>query len=157
MSNLPVRRSRVFLNALFHLSSNISITSNISTSFSTMHTLSLLTLVLPTFLAAAHEFPPWAPPFETDVRSPCPALNTLANHNLIPHSGRNLSSPMLQKILGSTYNIGLNISTVFAIGGLLASPNHSVALSTCRTSRSTISSSTMQVCHVLISQSMGMQ
>lgn len=87
-----------------------------------MRSLTLLAFLLSPILAIAHQFPPWIPPSETDVRSPCPGLNTLANHNLLPHSGRNLSIPMLQKALGITYNIGLDISTVFAIGGLFASP-----------------------------------
>jgi hypothetical protein len=67
--------------------------------------------------------PSWRAPDASDVRSPCPGLNTLANHGIIPHSGRGLTIPMLQKALGDTYNIGLDVSTIFAFGGLLANPH----------------------------------
>jgi hypothetical protein len=88
-----------------------------------MRLLVLSTLLIPTVLGLAHDFPPWSPPSETDVRSPCPALNTLANHGIIPKSGRGLTVRMLQKALGDTYNIGLDVSTIFALGGLLTSPH----------------------------------
>jgi hypothetical protein len=74
-------------------------------------------------LAATYEFPPWTPPSSSDVRSPCPALNTIANHGIIPHTGRGLTVGMLQKALGETYNIAIDVSTVFALGGLLTSPH----------------------------------
>ncbi|CAG8984234.1 hypothetical protein HYALB_00004217 [Hymenoscyphus albidus] len=33
----------------------------------------------------------WAPAGPGDVRGPCPMLNTLANHNILPHNGKNLT------------------------------------------------------------------
>ncbi|KZV87158.1 Cloroperoxidase [Exidia glandulosa HHB12029] len=32
----------------------------------------------------------WAPPGPNDIRSPCPGLNTLANHGYLPRDGRNI-------------------------------------------------------------------
>ncbi|KAJ7716400.1 Cloroperoxidase [Mycena maculata] len=36
----------------------------------------------------------WMAPTATDVRSPFPGLNTLANHGYLPRSGKNISIPM---------------------------------------------------------------
>lgn len=88
-----------------------------------MRLLLIFCLFITSTLAIAREFPPWTAPSHDDVRSPCPALNTLANHGIIPKSGRGLSIRMLQRALGDTYNIGLDVSTIFAIGGLLTSPH----------------------------------
>ncbi|EEB95895.1 hypothetical protein MPER_05065, partial [Moniliophthora perniciosa FA553] len=32
-------------------------------------------------------------PSETDLRSPCPGLNTLANHGFLPRNGSNITVP----------------------------------------------------------------
>ncbi|ETI32536.1 hypothetical protein F441_20558 [Phytophthora nicotianae CJ01A1] len=45
-------------------------------------------------------------------RSPCPALNTLANHGYLPRNGQNITHDMLATALENVYNIG---STVVAI------------------------------------------
>ncbi|KAJ7350928.1 Chloroperoxidase [Mycena albidolilacea] len=37
----------------------------------------------------------WIAPTATNVRSPCPGLNTLANHGYLPRSGKNISVPSL--------------------------------------------------------------
>ncbi|KAJ7198453.1 Cloroperoxidase, partial [Mycena pura] len=48
-----------------------------------------------------HDDHPWIAPGPTDVRSPCPGLNTLANHGYLPRSGKNISIPMmLQAAIG---------------------------------------------------------
>ncbi|PSR80274.1 Chloroperoxidase [Coniella lustricola] len=41
-------------------------------------------------LASAY-IPAWTAPGPDDARGPCPGLNTLANHGLLPHSGRNIT------------------------------------------------------------------
>jgi len=47
---------------------------------------------------------PWVAPATTDQRSPCPVLNTLANHGAINHNGQGITSDNLvtafEKILG---------------------------------------------------------
>lgn len=77
------------------------------------------------FVSAAIDFGNWHPqmPERGEVRSPCPGLNTLANHGIIPRDGKNLNVPILVKALGETYNLSAEISTVIANGGLKTSSN----------------------------------
>jgi len=58
-------------------------------------------------------------PTASDSRSPCPALNALANHGYLPRDGKNIS--LLQLIHGqrSIYNISLPLASVLAAGGIL--------------------------------------
>ncbi|KAM7196868.1 Cloroperoxidase [Naviculisporaceae sp. PSN 640] len=44
-------------------------------------------------------------PGPTDYRSPCPMLNTLANHNYIPHNGRNVSIDQIVAGIDKALNI----------------------------------------------------
>lgn len=39
---------------------------------------------------------PYQAPGDTDVRSPCPALNSLANHGLLPRDGKNIDLTTLE-------------------------------------------------------------
>lgn len=39
---------------------------------------------------------PFQAPTDTDVRSPCPALNSLANHGLLPRDGKNIDLATLE-------------------------------------------------------------
>lgn len=64
------------------------------------------------------DFLNWAAPGPSDVRGPCPALNSLANHNLIPHSGRNITAPLLVDILGRVFNLSLELAETITAGGL---------------------------------------
>ncbi|KAJ4288628.1 hypothetical protein N0V90_011865 [Kalmusia sp. IMI 367209] len=68
----------------------------------------------------------WAPPGSGDVRGPCPALNSLANHHIIPHDGKNLTVPLLVKALNDTLNISPELSTITATGGLNTAPDPSL-------------------------------
>lgn len=83
------------------------------------------------------------PPSYGQIRSPCPALNSMANHGVsfpipedtlflltssalkfIPRSGRGLSEPMLVKAIGEVINMSPELATTFARAGLrLAGPN----------------------------------
>ncbi|ORY77379.1 Chloroperoxidase [Protomyces lactucae-debilis] len=67
-------------------------------------------------LGAAVNPHPWIPAGAGDVRSPCPALNALANHGFLPHNGRGMTVPILVQGLSE----GLNVSPDFtiAIGSL---------------------------------------
>jgi peroxidase family protein len=40
------------------------------------------------------------------VRSPCPALNTLANHGFLPRDGRNITLPMITRAAKDGLNVG---------------------------------------------------
>jgi hypothetical protein len=75
---------------------------------------------------ASPEFPDWTPPNNGDVRSPCPLLNSLANHNIIPHDGRNLTIPLLIAVLNETLNISPEITTFFGTAGLALAPDPSL-------------------------------
>ncbi|KAH7382238.1 Chloroperoxidase [Pyrenochaeta sp. MPI-SDFR-AT-0127] len=48
----------------------------------------------------------WSAPGENDLRSPCPALNTLANHGFLPHDGRNITLAMLKTAAKDGLNVG---------------------------------------------------
>ncbi|KAK5989613.1 Peroxidase stcC-like protein [Cladobotryum mycophilum] len=45
------------------------------------------------------------PPTSCDSRSPCPMLNTLANHNYLPHNGRNVSVQQIEAALTDVLNV----------------------------------------------------
>ncbi|KAF8193908.1 Cloroperoxidase [Mycena galopus ATCC 62051] len=47
----------------------------------------------------------WIAPKLTDARSPCPGLNTLANHGFLPRDGRNISVPMILQAALDGFNI----------------------------------------------------
>ncbi|KAF7303082.1 hypothetical protein MKEN_01271700 [Mycena kentingensis (nom. inval.)] len=54
----------------------------------------------------------WRAPTASDSRSPCPGLNTLANHDILARDGRNISHSMLV----SVFEKFLNFEESFAIG-----------------------------------------
>ncbi|RMZ87691.1 hypothetical protein DV736_g5085, partial [Chaetothyriales sp. CBS 134916] len=68
----------------------------------------------------------WAPPGEGDVRSPCPAVNALANHHLLPHNGKGITKDMVKDALTNPQIIHLSplIASVFATGAIAANPDH---------------------------------
>lgn len=61
----------------------------------------------------------WAKPDKDASRSPCPALNTLANHGYLPRDGRNLSVFDLVRGLMQGYNLSLALAAFLSIGGFL--------------------------------------
>jgi hypothetical protein len=74
----------------------------------------LLNLVLPshppTSVISAHvpgfhgHWPTYTPPGPSDSRSACPMLNALANHHILPHSGRAITFRQLNKAVRQTFN-----------------------------------------------------
>ncbi|KAF2789084.1 Cloroperoxidase [Melanomma pulvis-pyrius CBS 109.77] len=74
-------------------------------------------------LTAAVDFGNWQPPDPGDARSPCPALNSLANHNIIPHDGKNLTVPLLVKAIVEALNVSVELATTVATAGLRTSSN----------------------------------
>jgi len=56
-------------------------------------------------------WPQFIPPREGDSRSPCPALNALANHGILPHNGRNLSRFDLSIAIQTTFNTNWTVPT----------------------------------------------
>ncbi|KAK3209816.1 hypothetical protein GRF29_44g758836 [Pseudopithomyces chartarum] len=57
------------------------------------------------------EIPAWHPPTKGEVRSPCPGINVLANHDILPRSGKNLERQVVVDALSKWYNIDVAIST----------------------------------------------
>ncbi|KAF5348441.1 hypothetical protein D9757_012787 [Collybiopsis confluens] len=50
------------------------------------------------------EYHRWIAPGEDDLRSPCPGLNTLANHGFLPRDGRNITIPVVLNAAELVYN-----------------------------------------------------
>ncbi|KAL7940725.1 Chloroperoxidase [Trichoderma barbatum] len=55
--------------------------------------------------AASEGIRPWEAPGPEDLRSPCPMLNTLANHGYIPHNGRNISAQQFADAASEVLNM----------------------------------------------------
>lgn len=87
----------------------------------------VLSLILS--LTSAQSFETWSPPGPDDVRSPCPGLNSLANHGFLPHSGKGLTIPILIKALNDGMNVGADFATVIGGAGLLSVPVNLLATS----------------------------
>ncbi|KAJ7587570.1 Chloroperoxidase, partial [Mycena floridula] len=64
---------------------------------------------------------PWIAPKSTDLRSPCPALNTLANHGFLPRDGRNLTQDLVIKASGDGFNVAPELLFLAARLGLSTS------------------------------------
>ncbi|KLO13831.1 Cloroperoxidase [Schizopora paradoxa] len=62
---------------------------------------------------------PYIAPKEGDDRSPCPALNTLANHGFLPRNGRGLTASVLIKGLQDGYRVSYPLAAFLAYGGVL--------------------------------------
>jgi len=50
-------------------------------------------------------WPGFVPPTSSDSRSPCPVLNAMANHGILPHNGRDINLDELAKKIHQTCNI----------------------------------------------------
>ncbi|KAH8118963.1 Chloroperoxidase [Phellopilus nigrolimitatus] len=57
-------------------------------------------------------------PKEYDARSPCPALNTMANHGYLPRDGRKLSGTVLTHALMECYNLSWPLAAFLSWGGV---------------------------------------
>ncbi|KAI0752687.1 Cloroperoxidase [Daedaleopsis nitida] len=51
------------------------------------------------------EWPKYAPPSDGDSRSPCPGLNAMANHGIIPRNGKGIKFAELHTAIQQTYNV----------------------------------------------------
>lgn len=89
-----------------------------------MHIISLFSvLALNGVALATIDFNNWAPTGPGDVRGPCPAMNSLANHHIIPHDGRNVTVPHLVEVLGDVFNLSPELATVVSQLGLATAPD----------------------------------
>ncbi|KAI8587776.1 Chloroperoxidase [Geranomyces variabilis] len=67
-------------------------------------------------LACAGTIPQWIAPTADAVRSPCPMLNSLANHGVISRDGKNIKP---SEYLAAVKSVGLatDVGSLFAYGG----------------------------------------
>ncbi|EXX79003.1 hypothetical protein RirG_009780 [Rhizophagus irregularis DAOM 197198w] len=65
--------------------------------------------------------PEYRPPGENDVRSPCPALNCLANHGFLPRSGKDFSMSELIEALNKGFNTSRAFASVQTLGAFTMS------------------------------------
>jgi hypothetical protein len=80
-------------------------------------------------IAAAQNFTAWSPPGPGAVRSPFPALNSLANHGFLPHNGKGITIPTLITALNDDVNVGADFATAIGGVGLLSVPGNLLATS----------------------------
>jgi hypothetical protein len=59
----------------------------------------------------------WERPTSTSARSPCPALNTLANHGYLPHDGMNISRKTMIRALQQGYHLSYICAWFITTGG----------------------------------------
>ncbi|KZW00705.1 putative chloroperoxidase [Exidia glandulosa HHB12029] len=59
-----------------------------------------------------HLWPRYEPPKPTDSRSPCVALNCMANMGILPRDGRNIAFPDLERAVMRTYNTSRTFATL---------------------------------------------
>jgi len=65
-------------------------------------------------------WPPYVAPGKTDSRAPCPYLNAMANHNILPHDGKNIPLKALGDALIDCFNFSPTLvkDTVDSVAGL---------------------------------------
>ncbi|KAL2835422.1 Chloroperoxidase [Aspergillus pseudoustus] len=64
----------------------------------------------------------WHPPGPGDFRGPCPMMNTLANHNFLPHDGRNLTRAVVVDALKSGLNFNASLASLMFDMAIVANP-----------------------------------
>ncbi|KMW67538.1 hypothetical protein BDDG_12174 [Blastomyces dermatitidis ATCC 18188] len=72
---------------------------------------------------AAADYARWRPPGPGDVRGPCPALNSLANHGILPHNGKRMTYPTLLEGISEGLNVGFDLTLVAGTGGMIGAKN----------------------------------
>ncbi|KAE8384144.1 Chloroperoxidase [Aspergillus alliaceus] len=85
----------------------------------------LLSLLSATLVKALTHVPhplPWTPPGPNDVRSPCPVLNALANHDVLQHDGKDISQQDTIQALGSALNVDKGLSQILFAMAIKTNP-----------------------------------
>ncbi|KAI0321821.1 Cloroperoxidase [Amylostereum chailletii] len=67
-----------------------------------------------------HAFVPAGP---SDRRSPCPALNALANQSHLPHDGRNINICQFMRAMSEVYHISAPLGLLLSLGGVISCGN----------------------------------
>lgn len=79
--------------------------------------------VLTTFAAPAPAGHAFQAPGPGDVRSPCPGLNSLANHGFINRNGKHMTVPDLVAGGKAGLNMGADFMAAIGAAGILSNPN----------------------------------
>ncbi|KAI0307114.1 Cloroperoxidase [Multifurca ochricompacta] len=66
----------------------------------------------------------YTPPSAQDSRSPCPALNALANHSILPHDGRGITAYQLMSAIREYYRISLPLAFLLSVVGTFLCGRH---------------------------------
>jgi Peroxidase, family 2 len=66
----------------------------------------------------------WEPAGDGCVRSPCPMLNALANHHILPYDGKGITKEMAVQALSKAINLDPSIGKVFASVATTTNPDH---------------------------------
>jgi len=82
--------------------------------------LSYLNLRPPEHLVGPHAY---QAPGPNDLRSPCPFMNSLANHGYINRDGRNLNLYTLIKAQVEVFNFSIPLASILSLGGLFICGN----------------------------------
>ncbi|KAI8961485.1 Cloroperoxidase [Daldinia sp. FL1419] len=85
-----------------------------------------LSVALGVALATAIELPeghPWQAPGPNDFRGPCPMLNTLSNHNFLPHDGRNITKDKVINAMASALNFNESLGALMFQMAIVANPD----------------------------------
>ncbi|KAL6236530.1 hypothetical protein BDW75DRAFT_250069 [Aspergillus navahoensis] len=64
----------------------------------------------------------WIGPGAGDYRGPCPMMNTLANHNFLPHDGRNITRDKLINALGEALNFNASLASLMFDMAIVVNP-----------------------------------
>ncbi|CAG8954867.1 hypothetical protein HYFRA_00008553, partial [Hymenoscyphus fraxineus] len=73
------------------------------------------------FRIMSEEMFPFIPPGPHDLRSPCPAVNTLANHGMLPRDGRNVDLNLFTNASWLGFNMGYDTMAQIALPGMRSS------------------------------------
>ncbi|KAK4118850.1 Cloroperoxidase [Parathielavia appendiculata] len=68
------------------------------------------------------EIPNWHPPRPNDFRGPCPMMNTLANHGILPRDGRNITREVIVKGMKQALNFDSALATIMFDQAVIANP-----------------------------------
>ncbi|KAK4143081.1 Chloroperoxidase [Dichotomopilus funicola] len=70
----------------------------------------------------AVEVPEWHPPRPNDFRGPCPMMNTLANHGILPRDGRKITRQAVIDGMGRGLNFAPALATIMFDQAIIANP-----------------------------------
>ncbi|WPH03781.1 Hypothetical protein R9X50_00666400 [Acrodontium crateriforme] len=109
-----------FLHSYFHPS--LAVVENTVNMLWVTSPLTFFAIALAVSVAASDaDTHPYVAPGPGDVRSPCPGLNSLANHGFLPHNGKAISVPLFVSALKDGLNVGADFA--ISVGSLAQNAN----------------------------------